>query len=1118
MKTPCLVSSHPPIPFCIWLVCAIWVMVPNARAVILVDDDLTPGEHVWDDTTQPYRVVNSITVMDGARLTVRPGVVIELNPMVDIRIEGSVTAHGDRNSSITITGTLKVAGSWNRIEVSGESGAINDRCSFRYVEFEYGGCDLIGTGYLGGMLAGRYAEIRAEHCVFRHSGVSGAYAGEIASYVMNDCHFENNAGYAVLCYLTAIPANYGDRNRDSTFQRLTAKGNQTGDSVAIAEAFPVLIERLILEKTGLPYHFLNRFSLEEGGELIIESGVKCVFHEDADLYAAGPLMCLGTPEEPVVLTGLTANPGSWDGVTIEGAMAFDWGYPPTITWTPNEGSRLTHTVIEYGGGSQANLVLSHAKVSLTQCEIRHSARYGVVHEDSDGSVIERSRIEGNVQGGVFKRSSDEGSLLAAYNWWGDASGPYHATENPAGAGDAILNDAAEFMPFLTTPDQTTDPNAPTEVYSLTVLPGRWFIPANGLASITSVTVTVRDGAGRPVPGRQMRLDATLGTVIDGGITDINGQTTLYIYGTQTGDATLTPRFDVAGVYTSRAESAEVTFIAPDTAVDLFPNAEAPYVNRDIEMAPLPLMIGVPVVLTVHVENRSSVALELEANFVKHNYGIGLPLEVIDTVTTTIPAQKRIPLQARWTPIAPGHQCIGLTGSFAPVNNHAARRTLALRQKGAFELPWLQNTNPHTPSLNDLYEKQTAGRVQEAVDLFSGITDNMSMIFDGAGWLGGLVGGQMLSSMLSMIISEWEQAIDALRLDPPRQDFRKYATVERFTFPPISPTPEISARRAGAINAMLAAHLETLGTLRAARLSLERFSGACLAEDQTWAGQQCMTFIHYLELLGDTMRASARRMNEFLDVLRDEGVTDIRFTQASFEALQERLRTTGFNAEEQEAATWLRLNGEELDVFRQRILSVDAEEASRRSVMQQMESVADEMMTWSAMLDAVNVFGTLRPRAKDDPTSSSDLARVYLRETQFPVGNPLDHIAHPPARSAFGLDGERASPADDAGSRGGNHGHGADWRRHGGAAGHPAACGHRGMGRGDAAGRRGHRYRRSQTGSGPDFASAGSDRVAGFGSRERRRQRRRAAEPGRPDPVLDAQPVTAAWSGALADNT
>lgn len=63
-----------------------------------------------------------------------------------------------------------------------------------------------------------------------------------------------------------------------------------------------------------------------------------------------------------------------------------------------------------------------------------------------GNVKTYSGTDGSAYGGLINTSLAivDGRL----NWWGDASGPFHATLNPAGAGNAV-SDGVKFVPWVT---------------------------------------------------------------------------------------------------------------------------------------------------------------------------------------------------------------------------------------------------------------------------------------------------------------------------------------------------------------------------------------------------------------------------------------------------------------------------------------------------------------------------------------------------------------------------------------------------------------------------------------------------------------------------------------------
>jgi len=88
-----------------------------------------------------------------------------------------------------------------------------------------------------------------------------------------------------------------------------------------------------------------------------------------------------------------------------------------------------------------------------KCNYLHDNNYGVglyhYYRAVGNNYINYNNIAGNTGYGV--RTFD-GSLNvdARYNWWGDASGPYHPTTNPTGTGDRV-SDNVDFDPWLDGP-------------------------------------------------------------------------------------------------------------------------------------------------------------------------------------------------------------------------------------------------------------------------------------------------------------------------------------------------------------------------------------------------------------------------------------------------------------------------------------------------------------------------------------------------------------------------------------------------------------------------------------------------------------------------------------------
>jgi len=79
---------------------------------------------------------------------------------------------------------------------------------------------------------------------------------------------------------------------------------------------------------------------------------------------------------------------------------------------------------------------------------KHADAAGILLEsrvDAGTVTIENNCIFGNTPYGVTNKATDK--VDATLNWWGDASGPYHATLNSTGTGDSV-SDNVLFDPWL----------------------------------------------------------------------------------------------------------------------------------------------------------------------------------------------------------------------------------------------------------------------------------------------------------------------------------------------------------------------------------------------------------------------------------------------------------------------------------------------------------------------------------------------------------------------------------------------------------------------------------------------------------------------------------------------
>jgi parallel beta-helix repeat protein len=136
--------------------------------------------------------------------------------------------------------------------------------------------------------------------------------------------------------------------------------------------------------------------------------------------------------------------GNKDAVSI-------WGSSTYIAISDNDLSNS----LRYG------INIKGQDVDITGNEIKNNGDVGI---NIDRHVINTERvtvlcnnISGNTNYGVKVNTANVTEIInAEYNWWGDASGPFHPTSNSGGSGNAI-SDGVDFDPWLSAPVGDTCP-------------------------------------------------------------------------------------------------------------------------------------------------------------------------------------------------------------------------------------------------------------------------------------------------------------------------------------------------------------------------------------------------------------------------------------------------------------------------------------------------------------------------------------------------------------------------------------------------------------------------------------------------------------------------------------
>jgi hypothetical protein len=381
-------SPFPLIPavlslFTLFFTCG-WVAIRNVQAKVS-DPGLTqasPGTVVSGEITQnttwtaagsPYQIPDYLVVDAGVTLTIQPNVTVICSQDVVFAVMGTLDAAGSSSQPILITGAVKQPGSWSGIYVAGLYDAPAS-VNLQYVTIEYGGSSS-DTGNLYTLSA----NVNLSHSTFKNSLTDGIYVdlGDGITHIqIADSSYINNQQ-------AAVHFASGDVNVDPLLSNLTASGNGQNAVVYDDATFKVNQE---IEKMGLLTIMKNGFNAD--ASLTIDPGV--VLENDGEDYIYGPLTAKGTAALPILITGITKSPGSWNMLYLEGNSSSD-----------PERAVFDYVTIEYGGQPPSTydngaLVLDQAVVTMTNSVIRYSATNGILSANG-GTALNPSLVLDHVQ-------------------------------------------------------------------------------------------------------------------------------------------------------------------------------------------------------------------------------------------------------------------------------------------------------------------------------------------------------------------------------------------------------------------------------------------------------------------------------------------------------------------------------------------------------------------------------------------------------------------------------------------------------------------------------------------------------------------------------------------------
>jgi len=302
---------------------------------------------------------------------------------------------------------------------------------------------------------------------FIHNAVTGVRADTLDSLVIkNNIFSENNADV----YLSSLMQFEHENNK-------SLSGNLKGFYLA----GHLKQNTVSLTKDKMPY-IIGRIIVDSKNTLNIEKGSVLKFYNiNSRVENKGTLNIKGTETEKVFLTSIKDDSimgdTNGDGEATSPA-AGDWGNIRNLGGLLN----INNANISFGGYTQAYEcgyytacagAISNigGSLNIQNSEIQKNKNYNIFQKYGSANIsfsklsssaysfyavkgtanLNQNNIHNNSSGGVGNFFSNPNIINAKNNYWGDPSGPYHPTLNPAGLGDRVT-DYVDFSNWLESPN------------------------------------------------------------------------------------------------------------------------------------------------------------------------------------------------------------------------------------------------------------------------------------------------------------------------------------------------------------------------------------------------------------------------------------------------------------------------------------------------------------------------------------------------------------------------------------------------------------------------------------------------------------------------------------------
>jgi parallel beta-helix repeat protein len=282
----------------------------------------------------------------------------------------------------------------------------------------------------------------------------GLHLTGLSAPVVDSCVFHNLDNAPMLTSILSFPSSYVGNILSGT----TWRGIRIMDET-LSQDF-TLVKRTFAGFSNIPYLF-GSFTVGTSSTLTLEPGVIIKFESGGVLYVHKGLIAEGgsTTDSTIVFTswrddfyGGDTNADS----NATGPWYENWSSIQFLGDALDPECRLKNCVLRYGGyywNGAAAVYTNNASPTITNCSFSMN-RNGINLTGASNPVINNCDIyqcsgysgPPYISGYGIYNTDKTFNIDATNNWWGDDTGPYHATLNPGGKG-LVVSDSVNFIPF-----------------------------------------------------------------------------------------------------------------------------------------------------------------------------------------------------------------------------------------------------------------------------------------------------------------------------------------------------------------------------------------------------------------------------------------------------------------------------------------------------------------------------------------------------------------------------------------------------------------------------------------------------------------------------------------------